>query len=190
MKRDEADYCKKIEVWRLNEWEYLSDSRSGSIEWVNEWGGNRSTVGLQSLWLTSEKAIQFNYSLTNKNGEVKSFNYKITLTTTPCYFGGVRYWFICPWYKNEKYCGRRVGVLYLNGNYFACRHCYELSYKSRNKNRNGRFYHLFYMLDIADKVEKIQLVTKREYYAGKPTRNARRIEKMYKKTDRYAKFLE
>ena len=46
------------------------------------------------------------------------------------------------------------------------------------------------MLDIADKVEKIQLVTKREYYAGKPTRNARRIEKMYKKTDRYAKFLE
>ncbi|MCA9947859.1 MAG: hypothetical protein KC449_30465, partial [Anaerolineales bacterium] len=49
-----------------------------------------------------------------------------------CNFGGHRYWFICPLTANGRYCGRRVGKLYLapGSRYFACRHCQNLTYRS------------------------------------------------------------
>ncbi len=49
--------------------------------------------------------------------------------------GGVRWWFICPLIKNSTPCRRRVGKLYIppRYKYFGCRHCYELSYRSRQE---------------------------------------------------------
>ena len=57
----------------------------------------------------------------------------IWLTTTPVYFGGSRWWFLCPLAR----CGRRVGRLYLppGGRYLGCRHCYDLTYRSSQKTR-------------------------------------------------------
>lgn len=49
----------------------------------------------------------------------------IPIVTTPCYFGGVRFWFMC-------HCGKRVGVLYAPGAFWQCRHCYRISYQSSN----------------------------------------------------------
>jgi hypothetical protein len=49
----------------------------------------------------------------------------IYLHTTPCGFGGVRWWFGCP------RCGRRCGKLYLRkGSVFLCRICHDLTYES------------------------------------------------------------
>jgi hypothetical protein len=48
----------------------------------------------------------------------------IPLTSTPCYFGGVRCWFLCP------SCGKRVGILYRIGVYL-CRDCHGLTYRER-----------------------------------------------------------
>jgi hypothetical protein len=50
----------------------------------------------------------------------------IELTTTPCRYGGVRYWFECP------KCQHRVACLYLKpgGVRFACRKCHDLAYTS------------------------------------------------------------
>lgn len=81
-------------------------------------------------------------------GEKTDLDYKIQLATTPCHFGGVRYWFICPLAKNGRYCGRRTGTLYLasGGKYFGCRDCYNLSYESRNESRVGRPEVLFIFL--------------------------------------------
>ena len=67
-------------------------------------------------------------NLDNYTGEKTKMEYKVDITDTPCHLGGVRYWFICP----LRNCGRRVGKLYLplGGKYFACRHCYDLTYRS------------------------------------------------------------
>ena len=46
------------------------------------------------------------------------------LATTPCQFGGVRWWLKCPC------CGRRVRSLYLRWSGFTCRHCAWLTYTS------------------------------------------------------------
>lgn len=61
---------------------------------------------------------------------------RIPLMTTRPYFGGVRWWFAC------LSCQRRVGRLYLppGRNYFACRHCYNLTYRSAQEH-DKRFDH-------------------------------------------------
>ena len=53
----------------------------------------------------------------------------VELTWTPCNYGGKRPWFICP----ATGCGRRVAVIYGAGRYFACRHCYDLTYASQQE---------------------------------------------------------
>lgn len=57
---------------------------------------------------------------------------------TKCHFGGERPWFICPDINNGVYCGRRVAKLYGAGKYFACRHCHDLTYHSRNMSADDR----------------------------------------------------
>ena len=55
----------------------------------------------------------------------------VYLTWTPCNLGGKRPWFVCPGVVGGRYCGRRVAILYSAGPYFLCRHCYDLTYRSR-----------------------------------------------------------
>lgn len=49
----------------------------------------------------------------------------LKLTTTPCQYGGFRYWFLC------GQCDKRVGVVYERDKVFCCRHCLSLGYKSQ-----------------------------------------------------------
>jgi hypothetical protein len=57
----------------------------------------------------------------------------ISITWTPCAFGGRRPWFRCEAYRNSRYCGRRAAILYSAGGVFACRHCHDLRYESQNE---------------------------------------------------------
>lgn len=68
--------------------------------------------------------LWFHYTLTDGQGQEESMGYVVCLKTTPCSFGGVRYWFVCPG------CGAGCRILYLpyNGNVFACRRCCGLVY--------------------------------------------------------------
>jgi hypothetical protein len=58
----------------------------------------------------------------------------ISLEWTACNFGGERPWFVCP----GAGCGRRVAILYGEGRYFLCRHCYDLVYESQRENGMSR----------------------------------------------------
>lgn len=61
---------------------------------------------------------------TNYTYRGKAYNYEISLSRTPCHYGGYRHWFICP------HCGKRVGVLYCAGLY-VCRHCIGANYQTQ-----------------------------------------------------------
>jgi hypothetical protein len=56
---------------------------------------------------------------------------RVPITWTNCHFGGQRPWFTCCARVNDRYCGRRVAVLYAAGALFACRSCYDLAYQSQ-----------------------------------------------------------
>jgi len=51
----------------------------------------------------------------------------VSLTSTPCHFGGERVWFRCPW------CGNRAQKLYMHPTHFRCRKCCGLPYASQQE---------------------------------------------------------
>jgi len=63
----------------------------------------------------------------------KPVEQRVPMTWTNCHFGGRRPWFTCSAHTNGRYCGRRVAVLYLAGELFACRRCCALAYASQQK---------------------------------------------------------
>ncbi len=182
MSKSEADDVKKIATSFLKKHDYFCGWRSGTITWTRSgmWGENKSSVGIEVSVMNGDDYLRIHYTQTdNYSGEKKNFDYKIPLASTPCRYGGKRYWFICPWYKNGVYCGKRVGTLYKDGDYFACRHCYELTYNSRNVNRRYNMFHLFNVLTLEQKIDELNSQIKRPYYRGKPTRRQRQLDKLY-----------
>ena len=103
-------------------------------------------------------------------------NYEIQLETTPCGYGGKRYWFICPLTSNGTYCGRRVGVLYCLSKWFGCRHCGDIAYAKQME--GGKFRWIG--VSIPD-IERAEKEVKRYYYKGKPTRKYRRVIRLNEK---------
>jgi hypothetical protein len=67
--------------------------------------------------------------------------YLVPIATTRPHLGGKRYWFRCPALRDEKPCGKMVGRLYLppGGQLFACRHCYDLTYKSAQQHDQRKY---------------------------------------------------
>lgn len=191
-KKEEADNLKKIQIWWLKKQGFLPENsyRNGSIKWTHQTSGSESSVGISISTWNEAKYLRIHYTQTDRdNSEKKDFDYKIPLVTSSCHFGGDRYWFVCPWYKNGQYCGRRVGVLYKSDDYFACRHCYDLTYESRNEYKKYKYYPLFASLDGYTKAEKLDEQIKRRYYAGKPTRKQRKLDKIYSRVGFYNKIL-
>ncbi len=184
MSKNEADNTKRISTTFLRQNGYFQGWKSGIITWTK--GGMlgdeyKSSVGVEVSTLEGDNYLRIHYTQTDQDtDEKKDFDYKIPLTTTSCRYGGKRYWFICPWYKNNVYCGKRVGTLYKDGDYFACRHCYNLTYSSQKTNRRHKMFSLFNVLTLEQKIEKLQEQVKHPYYKNKSTRKQKQLEKLYK----------
>lgn len=93
----------------------------------------------------------------------------VHLTETKCNFGGVRQWFKCP------LCNKRVGKLFLLRGKYACRHCYDLTYKSRIRNTRSGLYSLFTRYEKDQKAKEMLANTRSLTYRGKPTKRFRKI---------------
>jgi len=181
-KKEEVDDLHQVNVHFLKKHGYFSrGGRAGVINWSRR-GEKVGSITIQSIIDEIEKDINFIYTQTNREtGEKSHFDYRVPLVTTPCYFGGKRYWFICPGYINGMNCRRRVGTLYLSGKYFACRHCYNLTYNSRNQ---GGIFKVVGVIISEPYLDELRQQIKREVYAGKITRKFKRYlkkEKVYLK---------
>jgi len=185
-KKQEADDLKKVEISFFNKHGYLTTSfLTGIITWSRN-GEKTGNISIESS-VTIEPYIRFIYTQTDRDtGEKTDLDYKIPLITTPCHFGGIRYWFQCPWYANGVYCGRRVGVLYLGGKYFACRHCYNLTYNSRNLGGISKL--LGQMVSMPD-LDELDAQVKRKWYAGRMTRRYLRYLRNEWKSMRQMKII-
>jgi len=161
----------------LKQMKLLSGKHSTSITWTHNQSNKTSTVGLD-IDVTDDPHIRLYYTTTDRDGTKTDYDYEVSLVTTDCYFGGVRYWFGC------DSCGRRVGVIYLapNDTHFRCRHCNNLSYRSRNRCNLESFGH------ISRQVDKLRSEIKRWTYEGKPTRKVRQLQKAEQKAARYGGY--
>jgi hypothetical protein len=88
---------------------------------------------------TEEHAVVLIYRV-RSHGETewKDIEQRVLITWTTCHLGGRRPWFVCSVYKSGRYCGRRVAVLYGEGQLFACRGCYGLAYSSQQQSPRDR----------------------------------------------------
>jgi hypothetical protein len=69
-------------------------------------------------------------------------------------------------------------VLYLSGKYFACRHCNNLTYNSRNL---SGFSKVAGKVISAPELDELRDQVKRKYYAGKITKRFMRYIKKERK---------
>ncbi len=132
-KKATVEACMSISTTLLKDYGHFRRGWSaGSMKWTRN---GRETASV-SFWLALDRwigEIHFQYAPTqSQSGEREIFDYPVSLTATPCYFGGKRWWFMCPLLKNDGItCYRRALKLYLAGDeQFGCRHCYKLTYES------------------------------------------------------------
>jgi len=151
------------------------------------WGPNNERGSFGIIVDLSVPSIRFMYSRTDKNtGEKQDFDYTIPLAATKCFFGGYRYWFRCQGIKDGVACNKRVRVLYSGNPYFVCRHCLDLSYKSRQETRyrDPAFMAMKSTFDMYELLDELQ-EPKKKQYKGSPTKEFRkycnRLEKAYNK---------
>ena len=148
----------------------LTGCQPTTITWTSSMTGKKTAVGV-AVDITDEPYVRLVYTVTDGEGNTTDYDYEVSLLTTPCNLGGVRYWFGCP------SCGRRVGVLYLAPGdvYFRCRHCNNLSYYSRNRCPIGSFGH------TSREIDKLRSQIKRWTWRGRPTRKVRRLQALERK---------
>lgn len=174
----------QLSIFKLKEFGLLKGRSATTLTWTWRLSGHKSSIGI--VIDTEDLYAKVNYTITDRNtGEKTDYDYKISLTTTPCYFGNVRYWFICPLSVNGVYCGRRVGTLYLasGAKYFGCRHCYNLSYESRNEPRLARLGGIGYPIKAERLYEELYMKMKRWTWRGRPTRKARKLQALERRME-------
>jgi hypothetical protein len=110
-----------ISVMVRQKWIVPGKGFSGTLKWTS---GDRETgsIGFESRMDVGSLYIRIHYTWK----KTENRDYRIHLTITYPFFGGKRYWFLCP------HCGRQVGKLYSppNSSYFLCRTCQNLTYAS------------------------------------------------------------
>ena len=181
MAKQEAEWSNRLSIFFLKKHGYLDGGwRSGSIKWTYGMSGNESSIEFfVFLHGQANDCIKLKYTHTDRGGGEKSeMLFEVPFASTPCNYGGKRYWFICPLTKNGKYCGRRVGVLFSIGKWFGCRHCGEIAYAAQM--RGGKYRGSSVCLPD---IERAEQEVKRYYYNGKPTRKYRRVLRLSQKLD-------
>ena len=119
-KKDTTEDRLNLDMHRFSELVDLTSTRLGSWIWTrsNHFGESKSTIGYTVL---PGRGVKLKYTANEKD-----YEYLVRISATQPNYGGVRYWWICP----NTNCNRRVRILYLQGGYFLCRHCQNLTYKS------------------------------------------------------------
>ncbi len=163
-KKATVEEALDFSVYDLKRRGLLTGHAAVEITWVNSLSGKESAVKVL-VEITDEPYVIFAYTLTSRDGQQNDYGHQVSLTTTPCNYGGERYWFECP------SCYARVGILYLAPGdvRFRCRHCNNLTYRSRNRTGMESLGH------TSRQIEKLRSEIKRWTWRGRPTRKVRKL---------------
>lgn len=122
-----TDSTKAIDIRYMRKHGLLKPINKGSLSWKCN-GEAMGYIDYQCF----EDHLELNYRYRINGGDWQPMKQKIQLDETHCHYGGKRYWFRC------SHCNRRVALLYCDGALFLCRHCYDLTYFSRQQSPMSR----------------------------------------------------
>ena len=121
--------CLSLDANYLHRQGSLRNGSAGSLQWSSN-GRKLSSVGFRM----EGDRLTLDYRYRSSGGEWECVKEFVRVVHNPCRFGGTRPFFICPGVVNDTVCGRRVVMLYADGTYYFCRHCYSLKYSSQYEN--------------------------------------------------------
>jgi hypothetical protein len=125
--RDTVDNTRCIDIRFMRQMGWLQAGMAGTLRW-NCNGQPSGDIGYRM----TEHSINLNYRYRINGGDWQSVAQTINLETTPCHYGGLRYWFTCP------RCDRRCALLCGAERLFYCRQCYNLPYQTQLEGPHGR----------------------------------------------------
>ena len=128
-----VENCLHLDILNLSKRGLISGSYArGFSVWENITGERDASIEFEIYPIDNRsKVIRFHY-IAESDGNEQKMQYDCRLVSTRAFFGGFRWWFTCPLIINEKHCNRRVRKFYLppGEQYFGCRHCHDLTYRS------------------------------------------------------------
>jgi hypothetical protein len=150
-KRPEREESFSISSTKLYQEDFLHPNQSTTYPLtMNFRFGNSNkehSIGVE----TNPHQIKLEYNITNNSGEEEEFSYTVSVEWTECNFGGQRPWFRCP----SNGCNERVEKLYkpLQEGFFACRHCYDITYRRCNISGKPTEIAMYKKKKIAEKLD-------------------------------------
>jgi len=120
--KDRADDCRDLDVWAMQRAGCLVPGMAGGWSW---WRGDAQVSGIGYRCLATG-ALELSYTVT---GAGRAYRDTIRTATVAMRRGSRVYW-VCPG------CHRRAQKLFMGGETFRCRRCYDLSYKTRQERGN------------------------------------------------------
>ncbi len=169
--RQLVEDCKVLSVQDLKRDGKLYDLEN---RWRKQWH-----LTLEGVYdpIIPPPQVEITYGLPTRYGEPLWKSLNVELSSTPCHFGGKRWWMKCD-------CGRRVQKLYIPPRevYYSCRKCHDLTYKLQ-KEHTSNLMAWQKACDYEVKLCEIGKGIKRTCYAGKPTRKFRQYLKYKEKYD-------
>lgn len=122
--------ARRIDIRWLKKHSKLDREHKSTLSWNR----NGKENGLIGYTMKLDRMILNFRTQPNAHADWVSIEQTIYLEQTPCNFGGMRKWFVCP------KCYSRVAVLAQRGNYFLCRKCNRLPYRSTLESDTDRIY--------------------------------------------------
>jgi len=175
MSRSTTTNVRNFSIFDLRRWSKLEPDTSyygASVVWSRH-GEETARIGYSVSTVRGNSYVQLSYKTQPYGEDWTSIDYKVPLEAVDCNFGGKRWFFRCPLYKSNRYCGRRVAVLYQIGSYFGCRHCADLTYESCNESKNYRGWP-WKVVSNSWKAAELYSKLRQTHYKGRPTRKYRR----------------
>ena len=127
-KKETTESKNQINIFYMNKQGFLNPGTSGKLSWSVH-GEETDSIGFR----IESGFMILNYKCRVNSSTWENIEERISITTTPCNYGGHRKWFLCPG------CGHRVAILY-GGKYFRCRSCLNLSYACQQETTPFRLF--------------------------------------------------
>jgi hypothetical protein len=177
--------CKKLKISDLLERNMFKDPKTVKWHWpqlfyhpTTEYLGDFAMVGVED-----DNMIKIGHYVPGYDhlGEKKMVGYAVNIVSKPVYFGGCKYYFLCP------LCRRMCSVLYKPDNHqcFGCNDCHDIRYPTQVVNSNHSSYGAIKRSMIEKKIEGLETSMVKKMYRGVPTRRSVKIEWLERQRDRW-----
>ncbi len=129
--RPAAGSYRRLDVRKMVRTSCIKPGNRFGWEWRNDEGDQVASVGCAVNGDVSRLTVSYRWRRYGTS-EREEVNLPVRLATTPCNYGGVRWWFRCPC------CNRRVAVLFIMGVMLRCVTCGRVSYASQRVDATSR----------------------------------------------------